>query len=116
MNHLYRDLAPISDDGWGMIDQEATSRLPTYLAARKLVDFAGPNGWSHSATNLGRSSSIVGPSEGVAAAQRRVLPLMELRRNSGSHATSWTTWSGERRTPICPNWTRPCARSRSART
>jgi len=79
MNHLYRDLAPISGDGWEVIDQEATSRLPTYLAARKLVDFAGPHGWSHSATNLGRISPIAGPSEGVAAAQRKVLPLMELR-------------------------------------
>jgi len=79
MNHLYRDIAPISLDGWGVIDREATDRLPTYLAARKLVDFAGPHGWSHSATDLGRSSTIAGPSQGVVAAQRNVLPLMELR-------------------------------------
>ncbi len=79
MNHLLRGLAPISDGAWDLIDQEATSRLPTYLAARKLVDFAGPYGWSHSATNLGRISTIAGPSEGVAAAQRIVLPLLELR-------------------------------------
>jgi uncharacterized linocin/CFP29 family protein len=79
MNHLYRDLAPVSDAGWAAIDQEATARLTTYLAARKLVDFAGPHGWSHSATDLGRISEIPGPSEGVTAAQRRVLPLVELR-------------------------------------
>jgi uncharacterized linocin/CFP29 family protein len=79
MDHLHRDLAPISAAGWEVIDGEATSRLPTYLAARKLVDFTGPHGWSHSATNLGRISEITGPSAGVAAAQRRVLPLMELR-------------------------------------
>ena len=79
MNHLHRDLAPISDAGWEVIDEEAKSRLPTYLAARKLVDFGGPHGWSHSATNLGRISPITGPSEGVAAAQRMVLPLVELR-------------------------------------
>jgi uncharacterized linocin/CFP29 family protein len=79
MNHLYRELAPISASGWEMIDDEAKSRLPTYLAARKLVDFAGPHGWSHSATNIGRISEIAGPSEGVAAAQRRVLPLVEFR-------------------------------------
>jgi uncharacterized linocin/CFP29 family protein len=79
MNHLQRDLAPISDAGWDVIDDEATSRLPTYLAARKLVDFAGPHGWDHSATNLGRVTSIAGPSEGVSAAQRMVLPLVELR-------------------------------------
>jgi uncharacterized linocin/CFP29 family protein len=79
MNHLHRELAPISDAGWAVIDDEAKSRLPTYLAARKLVDFGGPHGWSHSATNLGRISPIAGPSEGVAAAQRMVLPLVELR-------------------------------------
>jgi uncharacterized linocin/CFP29 family protein len=79
MNHLHRELAPITDAGWDAIDDEAKSRLPTYLAARKLVDFSGPHGWSYSATDLGRISPISGPSEGVAAAQRRVLPLVELR-------------------------------------
>ena len=61
MNHLHRDLAPISDAGWDVIDDEAKSRLPTYLAARKLVDFEGPHGWTHSATNLGRVAEIAGP-------------------------------------------------------
>jgi uncharacterized linocin/CFP29 family protein len=79
VNHLHRELAPISSSGWDAIDQEAKSRLPTYLAARKLVDFTGPLGWSHSATNLGRTSSIPGPSEGVTATQRKVLPLIEIR-------------------------------------
>ena len=79
MNHLHRELAPISDAGWDNIDDEAKSRLPTYLAARKLVDFAGPHGWTHSSTNLGRIKEIASPSEGVAAAQRKVLPLVELR-------------------------------------
>jgi uncharacterized linocin/CFP29 family protein len=79
MNHLHRDLAPISDTGWDAIDGEAKGRFTTYLAARKLVDFSGPNGWTHSATNLGRIEEISGPSEGVTAAQRRVLPLVELR-------------------------------------
>lgn len=79
MNHLHRELAPISEAGWKAIDREATARLTTYLAARELVDFVGPHGWSHSATDLGRTSVISGPSEGVAAAQRLVLPLVELR-------------------------------------
>ncbi|MGP0030855.1 MAG: family 1 encapsulin nanocompartment shell protein [Acidimicrobiales bacterium] len=79
MNHLNRELAPISDAAWEAIDDEAKTRLTTYLAARKLVEFAGPHGWEHSATNLGRTAEISGPSEGVAASQRRVLPLVELR-------------------------------------
>ncbi|HYA67313.1 MAG TPA: family 1 encapsulin nanocompartment shell protein [Acidimicrobiales bacterium] len=79
MDHLYRDLAPISEAAWAQIEAEAKSRLTTHLAARKLVDLAGPHGWAHSATDLGRSESVSGPAEGVAAARRRVLPLVELR-------------------------------------
>jgi uncharacterized linocin/CFP29 family protein len=79
MNHLYRELAPISETGWDAIDDEAKLRLPTYLAARKLVDFVGPHGWTHSAHNLGRIDTITGPAEGVSAAKRRVQPLVELR-------------------------------------
>jgi uncharacterized linocin/CFP29 family protein len=79
MNHLLRDVAPISESGWAAVDNEAKPRLTTYLAARKLVDFAGPHGWTHSATDLGRSDAIGGPADEVTARQRRVLPLVELR-------------------------------------
>jgi uncharacterized linocin/CFP29 family protein len=80
MNHLLRARAPITDAGWQAIDSEAKQRLMPALAARRLVDFSGPHGWEHSATNLGRTVELaVSPHEGVAAAQRRVLALAELR-------------------------------------
>jgi uncharacterized linocin/CFP29 family protein len=80
MNHLYRDLAPISASGWEQIDSEARQRLTSALAARKLIDFAGPHGWTHSSTNLGRTTGLASaPTQGVTAHQRRVLPLVELR-------------------------------------
>jgi uncharacterized linocin/CFP29 family protein len=79
MNHLLRPLAPISDAGWELLDTEARERITPALAARKLVDFAGPHGWEHSATNLGRAGSPGSPRDGVAALQRRVLALVELR-------------------------------------
>jgi uncharacterized linocin/CFP29 family protein len=80
MNHLLRSLAPITDSGWELLDREARQRLAAALAARKLVDFAGPRGWEHSATNLGRATAVAkAPGEGVTALQRRVLPLVELR-------------------------------------
>jgi uncharacterized linocin/CFP29 family protein len=80
MNHLLRSHAPISDAGWNELDEEARERLAPALAARKLVDFSGPHGWEHSATNLGRTSALAsGPCEGVSGLQRRVLPLVELR-------------------------------------
>src|SRR5437764_550304 len=75
-----RGHAPITEAAWGLIDEEARERLTPALAARKLVDFSGPHGWQHSATSLGRTETIGGgPSEGVSARRRRVLPLVELR-------------------------------------
>ncbi len=80
MSHLLRSHAPITEAGWRMIDEEARERLSAALAARKLVDFSGPEGWEHSATNLGRVTDLRGaPVEGVSGRQRRVLPLIELR-------------------------------------
>ena len=80
MNHLLRSLAPITDAGWNLLDEEARERLSGALAARKLVDFSGPHGWDHSGTNLGRTDAVDGTlCEGVVATQRRVLPLVELR-------------------------------------
>ena len=80
MSHLLREHAPISEATWGLLDEEARERLTPALAARKLVDFAAPEGWEHSATNLGRVRRLPGaPAEGVTGLQRRVLPLVELR-------------------------------------
>jgi uncharacterized linocin/CFP29 family protein len=79
MDHLQRELAPISVEGWAQIEDEATSRLTTYLAGRKLVDFSGPHGWTYSATNIGRVAQVGALSDGITAKQRRVLPLVELR-------------------------------------
>jgi uncharacterized linocin/CFP29 family protein len=80
VNHLLRSKAPIADEGWELLDKEARERLSVALAARKLVDFSGPLGWDHSATNLGRTEAVARePHEGVSAVRRRVLPLAELR-------------------------------------
>lgn len=80
MNHLLREKAPITEAGWQMLDEEARERLKPALAARKLVDFSGPRGWQHSATNLGRTDPVAQPpSAGVSGLRRRVLSVVELR-------------------------------------
>lgn len=79
MSHLLRWLAPITEAGWGLLDDEATARLRVALAARKLVDFSGPHGWSHSATDLGRIEGIASPATGLVSNRRRVLSLVEAR-------------------------------------
>jgi uncharacterized linocin/CFP29 family protein len=80
MSHLLREHAPITEASWALIDEEARERLAPALAARKLVDFSGPHGWEHSATNLGRTRPVAEPpAAGITAAQRRVLALVEVR-------------------------------------
>jgi uncharacterized linocin/CFP29 family protein len=80
MSHLLREYAPITEAGWGLIDDEARERLTPALAARKLIDFAGPHGWEHSATNLGRTAALPdAPVDDLEAVQRRVLATVELR-------------------------------------
>ena len=79
-NHLLRSHAPISDDAWAEIDEEARERLVAALSARRLVDFSGPSGWEYSATSLGRVEPIAqAPCDGVHGLRRRVLPLAEVR-------------------------------------
>jgi uncharacterized linocin/CFP29 family protein len=79
MNHLTRELAPLSSDAWDEIESEAKARLTTYLAGRRMVDFTGPHGWTHSSTDLGRTVRLPDPTEHVQARQRRTLQLIELR-------------------------------------
>ncbi|MEA2268515.1 MAG: hypothetical protein QOD55_2266 [Solirubrobacteraceae bacterium] len=79
MNHLLRSLAPVTGRGWELLEEEARRQLTAALAARKLVDFSGPRGWEHSATNLGRTDDAGRLVDGVVARRRRVLALVEPR-------------------------------------
>lgn len=79
MNHLSRELAPISTEAWQEVENEAKARLTTYLAARKVIDFVGPHGWTHSSTNLGRTKRLPDPTQNVQARQRQTLQVIELR-------------------------------------
>ena len=80
MNHLFRELAPISDRAWEAIDEEATRTLRHFLSARKLDDFSGPHGLDRAAESTGRTEPIAAaPEPGVDAVLRSVQPLVELR-------------------------------------
>jgi uncharacterized linocin/CFP29 family protein len=82
MNHLLRQIAPISDAGWALLDGEARQRLGASLGARKLVDYGGPYGWHFSSATLGRVKPLpVEPGDGVTTLQRVLLPAVELRRD-----------------------------------
>lgn len=80
MDHLRRQLAPITDEAWSMIDAEAARTLRHVLAGRALVDVEGPHGWNFSAHNCGGVEVLAHDAAGgVLAARRAVQPLVELR-------------------------------------
>jgi uncharacterized linocin/CFP29 family protein len=84
MDHLLREKAPIPDSAWAEIESEARSRLTPHLAARRLVDWNGPHGWTYSAANLGRirKLSTLAPgitNDEVQSAVRQVQPVIETR-------------------------------------
>jgi uncharacterized linocin/CFP29 family protein len=79
MNHLFRELAPVTDRAWHAVDDEATRALQGLLTARKLIKFAGPKGWEHAAENTGRIEPAAAISDDVDSAIRCVRPLVELR-------------------------------------
>ena len=79
MNNLHRELAPISAEAWGEIEEEATRTLKRYLAGRRVVDVHGPAGGKLSAVGTGHQKAIAAPGEGILARQREVKALVELR-------------------------------------
>src|SRR5271156_5618608 len=79
MNNLHRELAPISAEAWGEIEEEASRTLKRYLAGRRVVDVQGPSGTKLSAVGTGHRKKIAAPGEGVIARQRDVKALVELR-------------------------------------
>jgi uncharacterized linocin/CFP29 family protein len=79
VNNLHRGLAPISDEAWAQIEEEATRTLKVHLAGRRVVDVQGPGGLALSAIGTGHVKDIAPPSENIIARQREVKPLVELR-------------------------------------
>ena len=53
MEWLRRSAAPLSEKVWKEVDDIATSMFKQTVVARRIVDFDGPRGWNHVATQLG---------------------------------------------------------------
>jgi uncharacterized linocin/CFP29 family protein len=79
MNNLHRELAPVSDEAWAQIEEEAARTFKRHLAGRRVVDVEGPGGFDSSAVGTGRIKAVDPPGEGVQARLRQVAPLVELR-------------------------------------
>src|SRR5258707_12725562 len=79
MNNLYRELAPISDAARADIEQEAGRTFEQHVAARRVVDLAGPDGPALAGVNTGHLTEVDAPADGVIAHLRAAQPLGRLR-------------------------------------
>lgn len=75
---LYRQLAPISQEAWGEIDDRAGEVLRSYLSARKVMKVNGPKGMDYNVISEGRLAQVHNQGE-VNYANYHVLPLTESR-------------------------------------
>lgn len=77
---LKRDVAPITDGAWSVIDEEAKRTLRAHLSARRFVDVVGPHGPEYAGLNIGRVQLPDDHEfEGVRFGIRQVQPLIEMR-------------------------------------
>lgn len=77
---LMKEMAPITDGAWRLIEEQASQTLKGNLALRGLVDFSGPHGLQLAAINTGRSEKMKPrAADGVAWSRRTALPLIDVR-------------------------------------
>src|SRR5215831_14373218 len=81
MEWLRRNAAPLSQKAWAEIDDVALSMFKQTVVARRIVDFDGPRGWDHVATQLGtfKSAQAPKPSGKARLSIPDVMLLTELR-------------------------------------
>jgi len=61
MEWLRRNAAPLSQKAWQEIDNIALAMFKQTVVARRIVDFDGPRGWNHVATQLGTFKAATTP-------------------------------------------------------
>ncbi|MCX7828955.1 MAG: bacteriocin family protein [Thermanaerothrix sp.] len=80
MDVLKRKFAPISDEAWAVLDQQARVVLKENLSARRFVDVLGPMGWDFHGFGTGKLMLPEGQQKGaVQYGIRQFQPMVEAR-------------------------------------
>lgn len=88
MEWLRRSAAPLSQKVWKEIDDIALSMFKQTVVTRRIVDFDGPRGWNHVATQLGTFKSAPAPK--IAGKVRLSVPdVMLLTELRADFMVSW---------------------------
>ena len=81
MDFLKRSLAPITEEAWEEIEEQAREVLANRLTGRKVVDVVEPKGWEYSGIPEGRLDIKEDSSDAVRYGIRKVSPLVETRKS-----------------------------------
>ncbi len=80
MDHLLREIAPVTGHAWKYVDAEACDALRTTLTARKLFEVTNPLGWDTSSVNGGGARIVSGALvPGANVFVRQVHRMVEIR-------------------------------------
>lgn len=80
MDILRRHLAPITEEAWEQIEDEARTVLMNLLTARKLIDVEGPQGWDYAGIPTGRMELVNKANDkNLSYGIRKTLPIVEPR-------------------------------------
>jgi uncharacterized linocin/CFP29 family protein len=76
---LKREYAPVSDEAWQEIDEQAAESIRSTLTCRKVVDFKGPFGWDFGGVNVGRLQIASKGKSGLNWGTRQMQSVLEIR-------------------------------------
>ena len=79
MDILRKSLAPITDEAWDQINEQAKEVFNSILSARRFVDVDGPKGWNFEAVSMGRLDVPENQKGKVKYGINKILPLVETR-------------------------------------
>lgn len=78
MDILKRSIAPLTEEAWNEIDEQAIEVLRSHLSARKTVHVEGPKGWDYTVVPEGRLA-LVDDEKDVKTGVYKSTPLVEAR-------------------------------------
>jgi uncharacterized linocin/CFP29 family protein len=79
MDILKRNLAPVTDEAWNIIQKEAIRYFKSFLSARRILNVTKPHGWEFAAVALGRLEIPDNQTNDIHYGLRKSIPLIEVR-------------------------------------
>jgi uncharacterized linocin/CFP29 family protein len=89
MEWLRRNAPSLSEKAWKAIDETAAAMFKQTVVARRIVDFDGPRGWGHVATQLGTFKPVQA-SEATPKVRLSVPEVMLLTELRAEFSVTWS--------------------------